>query len=48
MTHTHLAKDDYLRIEPGVTRQLVAGPEGLRMLVIGAKPRPAYDGRPSL
>ena len=42
------AEGDYLRVEPGVTGQLVAGPDGLRMLVVGAKPQPAYDGRPSL
>jgi quercetin dioxygenase-like cupin family protein len=47
-TVVELAEGDYLRVEPGVTRQLVAGPEGLRMLVVGAKPQPAYDGRPSL
>jgi quercetin dioxygenase-like cupin family protein len=43
-----LCPGDYLRVDPSATRQLVAGPDGLRLIVIGAKPQPAYDGRPSL
>lgn len=39
---------DYLRVDPASTRQVVAGPEGLRFIVIGAKPKPEYDGRESL
>lgn len=39
---------DYLRVDPAATRQVVAGPEGLRFIVIGAKPKPEYDGRESL
>ena len=36
---------DYLRLEPAATRKAVAGADGLRFIVIGAKPQPAYDGR---
>jgi mannose-6-phosphate isomerase-like protein (cupin superfamily) len=36
---------DYLRVDPASTRQVLAGPEGLRFIVIGAKPQPRYDGR---
>ena len=32
----------------GHTRQVLAGPEGMRFIVVGAQPKPAYDGRPSL
>jgi mannose-6-phosphate isomerase-like protein (cupin superfamily) len=39
---------DYLRVDPASTRQVVAGTEGLRFIVIGAKPKPEYDGRESL
>jgi uncharacterized cupin superfamily protein len=39
---------DYLRVDAAVTRQAVAGPEGMRFLVIGAQPNTAYDGRDSL
>ena len=43
-----LAAGDYLRISPTATRQVVAGPDGLRFVVVAAKPQPAYDGRESL
>ncbi|HYM63920.1 MAG TPA: cupin domain-containing protein [Gaiellaceae bacterium] len=43
-----VAKGDYLRVDPSSTRQVVAGRDGLRFIVIGAKPKPAYDGRESL
>jgi quercetin dioxygenase-like cupin family protein len=39
---------DYLRIDPGSTRFVVAGERGLRFLAVAGKPAPAYDGRPSL
>jgi uncharacterized cupin superfamily protein len=43
-----LAAGDYLRIDAASTRKIVAGPEGLRFIVIGGKPLPEYDGRASL
>lgn len=43
-----LTEGDYLRVDPGSTRLLVAGDEGLTFLVVGARPQPGYDGRPSL
>jgi quercetin dioxygenase-like cupin family protein len=39
---------DYLRVGAGVTRQIAAGPDGLTFVALGAQPKPAYDGRPSL
>jgi quercetin dioxygenase-like cupin family protein len=38
----------YLRVAPGTQRQVQAGPAGVRFLAIGGKPRPEYDGRPTL
>jgi mannose-6-phosphate isomerase-like protein (cupin superfamily) len=43
-----IAAGDYLRVDPSSTRKVVAGPEGLRFLVIGAKAKPEYDGRRTL
>ena len=43
-----LATGDYVRVDAEATRQVVAGGDGLRFLVVGAQPKPAYDGRPSL
>ena len=43
-----VTEGDYLRVDPASTRQVVAGPEGLRFIVVGAKPQPEYDGRESL
>ena len=43
-----VTQGDYLRVDPASTRQVVAGPEGVRFIVIGAKPQPEYDGRESL
>jgi mannose-6-phosphate isomerase-like protein (cupin superfamily) len=43
-----VTEGDYLRVEPASTRQVVAGPEGLRFIVVGAKPQPEYYGRESL
>lgn len=43
-----IAAGDYLRVSPEATRKVVAGPEGLRFVVVAAKPQPAYDGRESL
>jgi uncharacterized cupin superfamily protein len=39
---------DYLRIAADATRQAIAGPDGMRFIVVGARPDPGYDGRPSL
>lgn len=39
---------DYLRIDAEATRKAAAGPDGLTFVVVAARPRPAYDGRPSL
>jgi quercetin dioxygenase-like cupin family protein len=39
---------DYLRVDAAANRQVVAGPEGLTFVVVAAKPKPEYDGRPSL
>ena len=43
-----VTEGDYLRVDPASTRQVLAGPEGLRFIVVGAKPQPEYDGRESL
>ena len=43
-----IAAGDYLLVGAESTRQIVAGPDGLRFIVIAAKPQPAYDGRASL
>jgi len=43
-----LASGDYLLVGADSTRQIVAGPDGLRFIVIAAKPKPEYDGRASL
>ena len=37
-----------LRVDAAATRQLLAGPEGMRFLAVGAQQAPAYDGRESL
>jgi uncharacterized cupin superfamily protein len=39
---------DYLRVDAGATRQLRAGPGGMRFLAVGAQQAAAYDGRESL
>jgi len=39
---------DYLRVDPASKRQAVAGPDGMRFIVVAGKPLPAYDGRASL
>ena len=39
---------DYLRIDAEATRQVRAGADGLRYVVVAAKSQPGYDGRPSL
>ena len=38
-----LAKDVFVRIAGGVKRKVYAGPEGLKMLVIGGCPGEAYE-----
>ena len=43
-----VAAGDYLRVDASATRQVRGGPQGLRFVVIGAQPKPAYDGRASL
>jgi hypothetical protein len=40
------AAGDYLLVSPDSTRQVIGGPEGVRFIVIGAKSKPEYDGRP--
>ena len=42
------AAGDYLRVDAEATRKVVAGSDGLRFIVIAAKPKAEYDGRPSL
>ena len=39
---------EYLRVDPTASRLAVAGPDGMRFLAIGAKPRSDYDGRDTL
>jgi uncharacterized cupin superfamily protein len=39
---------DYLRVDAAATRQVTGGSQGLRFIVVGAKPQPRYDGRESL
>jgi len=43
-----VAAGDYLRVDAEATRQVVAGADGLTFVVVAAKPKPEYDGRPSL
>ena len=43
-----LTEGDYLRVSPDATRVVTAGPDGVRFVVVAAKPQPAYDGRESL
>jgi len=35
--------DHIARVGPGVARKILAGPDGLRLLALGAKPGEAYD-----
>ena len=35
--------DHIVRVGPGVVRKILAGPDGLRLLALGAKPGEAYD-----
>jgi quercetin dioxygenase-like cupin family protein len=39
---------DYLLVPAPATRQVTGGPEGMRFIVVGAQPKPSYDGRESL
>jgi uncharacterized cupin superfamily protein len=43
-----VAKGDYVRVDPGSTRLVVAGDDGLTFIAVGSKPLPVYDGRASL
>jgi len=43
-----VAGGDYLRVDAEAVRKVVAGIDGLTYVVIAAKPKPQYDGRPSL
>lgn len=43
-----LREGDYLRVSPAATRVVSAGPDGVRFVVVAAKPQPAYDGREML
>ena len=40
------AEGDYLLVSPDSTRQVIGGADGVRFIVIGAKTKPDYDGRP--
>jgi mannose-6-phosphate isomerase-like protein (cupin superfamily) len=39
---------DYVRVDAAATRQVRAGPDGLRFLAVGAQEAESYDGRESL
>jgi mannose-6-phosphate isomerase-like protein (cupin superfamily) len=39
---------DYVRVDAAATRQVKAGPEGMRFLAVGAQEADAYHGRESL
>jgi mannose-6-phosphate isomerase-like protein (cupin superfamily) len=41
-----LGKDVLVRVGPGVKRKAYSGPEGVRMLVMGATPGAAYEVKP--
>lgn len=43
-----LAEGDYLRVSADATRVVVAGPDGVRFVVVAARPQAAYDGREML
>ena len=43
-----VADGDFLRVDAASKRLATAGPDGLRFVVVAAKPLPEYDGRPSL
>ena len=43
-----VAEGDYVRVDSDSTRVVVGGDAGLTFLVVGAKPKPEYDGRASL
>jgi quercetin dioxygenase-like cupin family protein len=43
-----LTAGDYVRVDAPATRQLRAGPDGMRFLAVGAQQAPAYHGRESL
>ena len=43
-----VAGGDYLRVDAEAKRKVVAGAGGLTFVVVAAKPKPEYDGRPSL
>jgi quercetin dioxygenase-like cupin family protein len=43
-----VAAGDYLLVPAEATRQVKGGPEGMRFIVVGAQPKPSYDGRESL
>ena len=40
-----VATGDYLHVAPSATRQVTAGPEGMRFVAIGGPAKPEYDGR---
>ena len=39
--------DEYLRVDPGFTRLVVAVDDGLAFIAVGGKPLSEYDGRAS-
>jgi hypothetical protein len=38
-----LERDSLIRVGPGEPRRVLAGPDGIRILVVGAIPRRAYE-----
>ena len=43
-----VAEGDYVRVDVDSNRVVVGGDQGVTFLVVGAKPKPEYDGRASL
>jgi uncharacterized cupin superfamily protein len=43
-----VTRGDYLRVDAECTRKVTAGPDGIRFIAVGAKPRREYDGRETL
>ena len=43
-----VGEGDYVRVDADSNRVLVGGDQGVTFLVVGARPKPEYDGRASL
>jgi quercetin dioxygenase-like cupin family protein len=43
-----VGEGDYLRVDAGARRVVVAGDEGIAFVAVAAQPKPEYDGRASL